>query len=427
MLFKPLICLLIHVLFTRHVAQGATSALDGLVIRNEPGTWFSLKASMPVVFRVSARDYRMWAYGRELNFSSQYANSSFGRSGYFTSLDGLHWNPVPGDGVLGSVLDPRRGTDYFDGGALGFTDVKYANGTFYAWYQAQPDAALTNATDLSKLRAGVAVSHDGIHWSRCNGSAQAQGALLDVTPGIDNLIFGPHIFDFSSASVMSDTAEAKLPPANASLPVPECSQLTPIEGNFTMLYHSLAVTPKLQLQQLTAKSTDLLHFNKTGPLDGISPSKDNSSFDSVGAADGRIVKIPGGYLYFYEATDVNFSYAIGLARSANGVHFVKDTSCTGVPGGPVLTPSTNASAFDASATGTPFPLLQPNGEIWLYYVGFGLQPVLKGAASSEGSFASQIGLAMSVPNAAGKQDYCKFVRAPPVFDAPATYNELGTA
>lgn len=327
-----------------------------------------------------------------------------------------------GNGVLGSVLDPRRGTHYFDGGALGFTDVKYANGTFYAWYQAQPDATLTNTTHNStfNLRAGVAVSHDGVHWSHCDGSAQAEGALLDITPGIDNIIFGPHIFDFSNASAMNN-ATGSFPPANISLPAPNCSQLALIQGNFTMLYHSLEFTGRTFFLQLTAKSTDLLHFNKTGPLVGISPSTDSTSFDFVGAADGRIVQTPSGYLYFYEATSVNFSYAIGLARSVDGVRFVKDTSCTGAPGGPVFRPSTNASAFDAKDVGTPFPLLQPNGEIWLYYVGFGLQPVLPGAMPNEGTLASQIGLAMSVPNSAGKQDYCKFVRAPPVFDAPASY------
>lgn len=58
--------------------------------------YVELQASMPVVFRVSAQDYRMWAYGRELNFSSQYTNSSFGRSGYFTSVDGVHWRSMPG-------------------------------------------------------------------------------------------------------------------------------------------------------------------------------------------------------------------------------------------------------------------------------------------------------------------------------------------
>lgn len=319
------------------------------------------------------------------------------------------------------MLDPRRHSHYFDGGALGFTDVKYANGTFYAWYQAQPDATVVNGTDNSTIRAGVAVSHDGIHWSRCNGSAQAEGALLDITPGIDNLIFGPHIFDFSNATAMNN-ATATFPPANTSLPAPNCSQLAPLQGNFTMLYHTLEYNGRLTFQQLTAKATDLLHFNKTGPLTGISPSADNTSFDYTGAADGRLVKTPSGYLYFYEATNVNYSYAIGLARSVDGVQFSKDTSCTGVPGGPVFRPSTNASAFDAEAVGTPFPLLQPNGEMWLYYVGFGSQTVVPGAKPSETSFASQIGLAMSVPNAAGKQDYCNFVRAPPVFDAPASYD-----
>ena len=54
-----------------------------------------MQASMPVVLRVSAQDYRMWTYGRELNFP-QYKGSIFGRSGYFVSMDGLHWKSVSG-------------------------------------------------------------------------------------------------------------------------------------------------------------------------------------------------------------------------------------------------------------------------------------------------------------------------------------------
>ena len=42
---KRLLCLLMHVC-VRHSALSAPSALDGLVIRNEPGTWFSLKVSL---------------------------------------------------------------------------------------------------------------------------------------------------------------------------------------------------------------------------------------------------------------------------------------------------------------------------------------------------------------------------------------------
>ena len=58
-----------------------------------------LQASMPVVLRISAQDYRMWTYGRELNFS-QYKGSAFGRSGYFTSMDGLHWTSVSGMHII---------------------------------------------------------------------------------------------------------------------------------------------------------------------------------------------------------------------------------------------------------------------------------------------------------------------------------------
>ena len=59
-----------------------------------------MQASMPVVLRVSAQDYRMWTYGRELNFP-QYKGSIFGRSGYFVSKDGLHWNSVSGMHIPG--------------------------------------------------------------------------------------------------------------------------------------------------------------------------------------------------------------------------------------------------------------------------------------------------------------------------------------
>ncbi len=331
-------------------------------------------------------------------------------------------NVIAGSGYLGSVLDPRNGTMYFDGGALGITDVKFINGTFYAWYMGVQDATLVNATAANTLRAGVAVSHDGIHWSRCDGLAAAYGALLDVTPGVDVFIFGPHVFDFSNASALN---AASLPPANSSLPLPICSQLPTVEGNFTMLYHSYAVTGRLELPQLTAQSIDLLHFNKTGPLVGVAPSSNNASFDYLAAADGRIIKAAEEYLFFYEAAAADFAYTLGLARSIDGVHFTKDISCTGVPGGPVFEPSNTSFAFDSGSIGTPFPLLQPDGELWLYYVGFGVSPVLPSAnaqaMATEGQFASQIGLAISVPNAAGKQDYCNFERIPAVYSSSAVY------
>ena len=310
-----------------------------------------------------------------------------------------------GDGVLGSVLDPRRGTMYFDGGALGITDVKIANGTFYAWYMGLQDAALVNATAATIIRGGVAVSQDGIHWSRCNGPNSSYGALLDITPGAEKFIFGPHIYDFSQASSIDKTPHSS---PSASLPAPICSELPAVVGNFTMLYHSQLP----HAQQLTAHSVDLLHFNKSGSLHGVSPSPSNSSFDHFAASDGRIVQTPDGYILMYEACDAHFSFSLGLARSKDGINFVKDTSCTGTPGGPVFKPSIDPNAFDGGDVGTPFPLLQPDGELWVYYVGFGRKPALGNASTiaSNGSPASQIGLAISQPNALGKQDYCSFKR-----------------
>ena len=47
-----------------------------------------------MVLKFGPDDYRMWAYGREVNFGSDY--SVFGRSGYFTSADGIRWKAVQG-------------------------------------------------------------------------------------------------------------------------------------------------------------------------------------------------------------------------------------------------------------------------------------------------------------------------------------------
>jgi hypothetical protein len=50
--------------------------------------WNAAQVSRPTVIRFGPNDYRMWAYGREANFSALYHHFSFGRSGHFVSSDG---------------------------------------------------------------------------------------------------------------------------------------------------------------------------------------------------------------------------------------------------------------------------------------------------------------------------------------------------
>lgn len=360
-----------------------------------------------MVLKLGRADYRMWAYGREVGFDSHYSNSSFGRSGYFTSTDGKKWTPrlgkkgsqrldfcpgggrsgtdciLAGQGVLGSVLDPRNGTTYFDAGALGITDVKLVHGFFYAWYMGLSDAKLVNST---AVRAGIAVSEDGLQWHRCDGPQSSLGFAR-----LGPWVFGPHISEFSPSPLSPQSSNVCLP----------------VSGNFSLLYHAPAPGNVLRLQEMTAHANNLLDFHKTGPLQGVAPSADESSFDYHAAADGRVIKVGTEYLYFYEGLDINFNFSLGLARSTDGVTFAKDTSCTGEPGGPIFSASTDPEAFDSLAVGTPFPLLQPSGEIWLYYVGFDGRS--QGGAG-EGNLFCQVGLAISQPNDEGIQDYCSFAR-----------------
>jgi hypothetical protein len=46
------------------------------------------------VIRFGPNDWRMWAYGREANFSALYHHFSFGRSGHFVSSDGEGLGPM---------------------------------------------------------------------------------------------------------------------------------------------------------------------------------------------------------------------------------------------------------------------------------------------------------------------------------------------
>jgi hypothetical protein len=127
--------------------------------------------------------------------------------------------------------------------------------------------------------------------------------------------------------------------------------------------------------------------------------------------------------------------SIGIARSPDGVTFTKEDRCrdagAAAPGGPVLSPRRHQPrAWDAWQTGTPFPLVLPNGTLYLYYVGMNNftrlaatphapEPGASGRNGSskskggggevgEGVYGAELGLAVADPEPSGA--YCRFRR-----------------
>lgn len=321
-----------------------------------------------------------------------------------------------------------------------------SEGVFYMWYMGTrqtPNNDVPAFGVIPATRGGVAVSYDGVHFVSCKGP-KAYGSFLEATPGTDGCMFlmtvQPHSVDrFGGPAMALSTASTRAWPkfaatshcqagvnagtAGCRAPVPDCGKLMrnaqhtnrqpcpdgqgkpckgrgPSNKNFHMFYNSAGpvngsttkpVPPgELVLQLFGATGRNIFNFQKTGHVASLAPSPDPLAPDSASTGSARVLVLPkhSGYLLFYEGVNkTSRRYSILMARSLDGTNWAKDTSCTGVPGGPVLLPGQD-DAWDYYV-GTPFPLLQPDGRIFLYYVG-----LVKSSAGQEGGVQAQIGLAI---------------------------------
>lgn len=339
----------------------------------------------------------MWAYGREVEFPNA-TSSPIGRIGYFTSRDGFHWLPHKGKGPLGSIFNANsRCPDCFDSKEVGVGDVKYLNGNFYMWYTGVSSKITTS---LPTYAAGVAVSRDGVNWSRCKGPDKS-GAFLSPS-STDLLVL---VFSLSDAAAPYPSAYQQLSTTvNYKQQDVDCSELqrswnkTQMKGRFKLFYNSIASITAPRILPYAAVGDSIFKFKKTGVIKALLPGNKTATpaaWDTQGTGCASVLRVgQKEWLMFYEG-DANATANIGLARSKDGITFVKDVSCTGVPGGPVLRTG-SGNAWDNGAIGTPFPLLQPNGSIFLYYVGFSKTKATN--ATGEAGYAAQIGMAVGHRN-----------------------------
>ncbi len=312
----------------------------GLIFSPGPdGWWDSERVSCPKVLRGEDGVWRMWYYGRDVTFDREITLPS-GRVGHAVSQDGISWQRVRGPGVMGSVLDPHSDPTRFDSAHVGHSDVQKIGDTYWMWYFG---GSQTIATERGfdrrgfPLRAGLAVSRDGLHWTRTDGPYD--GALMDVgAPGdFDAFVIGwPQVIRWD-------------------------------DGSWRMYYHSVVQGQGYVLGW--AESDDGFRWEKRGPIFGPGAK---GRFDDYGVATRQMIRHQGRWLMFYEGCqDVGelpqVDRQIGLAVSEDGLNWERVD-------GPNDNKSILAQAPKGSGRwdfrmGCPWVVPLGDGSLRMYYIG----------------------------------------------------------
>ena len=333
-----------------------TDEQAGLVLGPGPeGWWDSERVSSPQVMLQPDGTFRMWYYGRDPSFDRM-INLPTGRVGTAVSTDGTHWERVRGPLTMGAVFEASDDPNRFDSSHVGISDIAFQDGLYWLWYFAGDQSIIemtyggqTVPRKGINLRPGVAISRDGLNFTRLEGPYR--GALLDVgAPGaFDMLMVGwPRV-------------------------------LRELDGSFKMYYHALH--PIRGFNVGLATSPDGLRWERHGEILGPGAP---GEFDDRGISCRHVIHHDDQYLMFFEGTNQSGYYCIGLATSPDGVVWTKD------PANPIFCHAPKGSGrWDARAVGTPNVVKMPDGSFRLYYIG------ANEGGHDELSTRHQIGMAVS--------------------------------
>lgn len=328
----------------------------GLVLGPGPdGWWDSERVSSPQVMRAPDGTWRIYYYGRDATFDRQ-VNLPTGRVGLAESPDGAQWTRVKGPLTMGAVLEPVPATqDRFDNAHVGISDIHYWDGLYWMFYfggdQTIIERKFGDRVFQAKgviMRPGIAISRDGLNFVRLEGPHR--GAMLE--PG------GPDDWD--------------------SLFCAWPRVLREPDGSFKIYYHTLNPAKGGFLVGM-ATSPDGLRWEKVGQVLGPGGPDD---FDAGGLSCRDVKKIGDQYVMFYEGTNSQGYYCIGVATSPDGFTWTKEGSvfCHAPKG---------SGRWDARAVGTPNVVPMEDGSFRMYYIG------ANEGGHDELSTQHQIGLAVS--------------------------------
>ena len=358
------------------------SQLDGLSLRpSDVDSKYNIKSiGMPRVIGPGndVNVWQLWFQGRDSTAEDNLVNHSTGRIYYATSADGLSdWNIHPSNPILVPSNDEGNWW-YFDSSHVGLGDIiQPGNGAqskfvtqdgMYFMYtfgggQDVIELPKSNASVKgAKMEIGLAVSQDGIHWSRVEGPSP-RGSYLEVGK----------FEEFDGQFVGWPTV----------------LEVAPL---YKMYYSTYSPWMKRFVIGL-AIAGDGLKWRKLGPV--FSGGTKKSDFDYFGASRRHIVRLPSNeFRMWYEAIDADGKHSIGVASSADGFNWFKLSSS------PVFERNPDVDAWDSGGVGSPHLIYLPEKKRWrMYYVGNALpknEELSYDANTNELHLADSIGVAESI-------------------------------
>eukprot|EP00246_Nothoceros_aenigmaticus_P015292 TRINITY_DN627_c0_g1_i1.p1 TRINITY_DN627_c0_g1~~TRINITY_DN627_c0_g1_i1.p1 ORF type:complete len:207 (+),score=23.94 TRINITY_DN627_c0_g1_i1:22-642(+) len=182
----------------------------------------------------------------------------------------------------------------------------------------------------TKLRPGIAFSRDGISWERRDRPVLELGA--------------PGEWDQNGVSWPRVLVQGP-------------------SGKWLMTYHtreSGGLKGTGFFSAGVASSSDGRHWEKHGKVLSVGVA---GSWDEGGVSVRHVVPIDGRYVMFYEGSDFNFNFAVGVATSKDGIVWEKDLEAGPEPGGPVLKPRKGENVWDNFIVGTPYVIKRDDGAL----------------------------------------------------------------
>lgn len=191
----------------------------------------------------------------------------------------------------------------------------------------------------TKMEIGLAVSQDGVHWSRVEGSS-AFASIIEKGKSpedYDGMFIGwPSVLE--------------------------------VNGEYFLYYHTFNRNTNRYTICLAVSADGLLRWEKKGPVFDGNPD-DPSAFDANGATRRHIIRLPdGSFRMYYEGVCSSGKHAIGVATSRNGYDWKR------VSDQPIFKAASSITSWDAGGVSSPHVVYLPDVKRWrMYYVGYPAQ------------------------------------------------------
>lgn len=327
----------------RFRSTATNSAIRIIADKDTPYDISSIGMPSVIAPRELTEKWMLWFHGRGKSLPENLVKGSSGRVYHATSEDGLTWSIHPDSPVL-SPSKEQGDWFYFDSEHVGVGDVlipgksaqslvAVSDGVFFMYtFGGNSDTVVVDGKEIlgAKMEIGVAISQDGVHWSRIEGDSP-YGSVIEKGLDADfDLLF--------------------------------CGWPTIVEDGalFRMFYHSYNAKTKKFVVGAATSSNGVRWTKKGAVFDGGG----KGSFDEMGVTRRHVLRMRDGSLrMWYEGISALGVHSIGLATSRNGMQWERFSD------EPIFQRS-DGDAFDGGGVGSPRLVYLSDRNRWrMYYVG----------------------------------------------------------